>query len=51
MRIIRTRAAIVGACLALTLTACGDAGNDDEGRSVDGHGGAGYSGAQSSNWA
>ena len=35
MRIIRTRAAIVGACLALTLTACGDAGNDDEGRSVD----------------
>ena len=35
MRIIRTRAAIVGACLALTLAACGDAGSDDEGRDVD----------------
>ena len=34
MRIIRTRAAIVGACLALTLAACGDAGSDDEGRDV-----------------
>jgi glutamate transport system substrate-binding protein len=35
MRIIRTRAAIVGACLALTLAACGEAGSDDEGRSVE----------------
>jgi len=35
MRIIRTRAAIVGACLAFSLAACGDAGNDDEGRDVD----------------
>jgi len=34
MRIIRTRAAIVGACLALTLAACGDAGDDDEGSDV-----------------
>ena len=34
MRIIRTRAAIVGACLALTLAACGDAGSDDKGRDV-----------------
>ena len=35
MRIIRTRAAIVGACLALTLAACGDAGSDDEGSDVE----------------
>jgi len=34
MRFIRTKAALVGATLALTLAACGDAGNDDEGSDV-----------------
>ncbi len=34
MRTMKTRAAIVGACLALTLAACGDAGSDNEGRDV-----------------
>ena len=34
MRIMKTRAVLVGACLALTLAACGDAGSDNEGRDV-----------------
>jgi glutamate transport system substrate-binding protein len=34
MRFIRTKAALVGASLAFTLAACGDAGNDDEGSDV-----------------
>ena len=39
MRLIRTKAAVAGVGLALSLAACGDAGSDDEGTRRRGRGG------------